>query len=100
MADSNTHELDSSFLPSDFMTLLSNCSHSQKKVMLIAIRNSLNSDMTNNQSATINFSQYVDRAKIFVREDYLDDALFVEVTSMGIGPLQKLSSTPHTVVKL
>ena len=94
MADSNTHELDSSFLPSDFMTLLSNCSHSQKKVMLIAIRNSLNSDMTNNQSATINFSQYVDIAKNFVPEDYLDDALFVEVTSMGL--CKNSAKPPHS----
>ena len=97
MTDSYTHELDSSFLPTDFITLLGNCSHSQKKVMLIAIRNSLNSDMTNNQSATINFSQYVDIAKNFVPEDYLD-----ELSSLRshLWACAKTQLNPHTVVKL
>ena len=93
--DSNTHGFDSSMLPADFITLLSNCSHAQKKAMLIAIRNSLNSDLSNIQSASssIDFSQYVDIVKNFVPEDFLDDAIFAEVESMG---LCKNSAKPLT----
>lgn len=92
--NSNTHELDSSLLSADFVSLLSNSSHAQKKAMLIAIRNSLNSDLSNNtQSASIDFNQYVDLVKNFVPDDFLDDALFAEVTSMG---LCKNSAKPLT----
>ena len=71
--NSNTHELDSSLLSADFVSLLSNSSHAQKKAMLIAIRNSLNSDLSNNtQSASIDFNQYVDLVKNFVPDAVID----------------------------
>ena len=92
--NSNSHGLDSTLLPEGFVNLLGNSSHSQKKAMLIAIQNSLNSDKTNNnQSATIDFNQYVELVKDFVPDNFLDDALIAEVTSMG---LCKKSAKPLT----
>lgn len=77
-------ESDSSILSPDFITLLNNSTHAQKKAMLLVIRDSLNAEFDNKQSNRIDFNNYVDAVKDFVPDDFLDDALMAEVESMGI----------------
>lgn len=84
---------ESPSLPNEFLNMLKNATHSEKKAMLLAISNSLKSDLDHNKSANIEFVKYVEVAKNFVPENFLDEALMAEVTSLG---LCKSSTKPLT----
>lgn len=80
----HTNNSDPSLIPSTFTALLNNCNNAQKKAMLIALQNSLNSDFTYNRSSNINFNDYVEVVKDFVSGNFLDEALMAEVESLGL----------------
>ena len=82
-----------STLPAEFLILLKNSTHYQKKAMLLALKNSLNSDLSHNPLTTIDFNVYVDVVRDFVPQNFLEDALMAEVEHLG---LCKTSNKPLT----
>ena len=51
---------------------------------MIAVRKSLESNNTTNQSIDIDFNQLVEHVKDFIPSDFFDDAVMAEVTHMGL----------------
>ena len=76
-------DLESS-IPLEFKTLLDTCTLIQKKAMLIALRNSMKSELARKRVSDIDFSQYVELVENFVPSDFLDDALMAEITDLGL----------------
>lgn len=87
------HGVNDDDFPQPFLNLLSSCSITQKKAMLVALSKSINSDIDRRSHSTIDFSQYVQVVKGFLPTDYLDAAITAEVEDLG---LLKKSNKPLT----
>ena len=73
-----------SVLPAGFADLLTSCSLSEKRAMLLALKNSIDYECAEKSKSNVKVDQYVTVIKNFVPSDNFDEGIRAEVESMGL----------------
>lgn len=77
-------EYANGYVPPSFLELIDSCTFDQKKAMLVALKNSINSDISKRSSAKVDISKYVNHVKGFLPKNYFDEGIVAECSELGL----------------